>query len=106
MARTKGKGLFEELGRFLLFTWLLKKFHDYKGGISFGVGWGGIEAVVLMLMMIVPNIMFAFMMNAGTLEKTLAEQISTDQLATIKDTVLNNGVSLYLLACVERFFAA
>lgn len=99
-------GLFEELGRFLLFTWLLKKFHDYNGGISFGVGWGGIEAVVLMLMMIVPNILFAFMMNAGTLEKTLAEQIPTDQISAIKETVLNNGVSFYLLACVERFFAA
>lgn len=98
-------GLFEELGRFLLFTWLLKKFYDYKGGISFGIGWGGIEAVVLMLIMIVPNIMFALMMNAGTLEKTLAGQIPTDQLAAIKDNVLNNGVSFYLLACVERFFA-
>ncbi|MEH7072638.1 YhfC family intramembrane metalloprotease [Neobacillus drentensis] len=99
-------GSFEELGRFLLFTWLLKKYHNYKGGISFGVGWGGIEAIVLMLTMIVPNILFAFMINAGTLEQTLAGQIPTDQLTAIKDTVLSNGVSYYLLACVERFFAA
>lgn len=99
-------GIFEELGRFLLFTWLLKKFHDFKGGISFGVGWGGIEAVLLMLMMIVPNILFAMMMNTGTLEKSLAGQIPTGQIAAIKETVLNNGVSFYLLACVERFFAA
>ncbi|MCM3727054.1 YhfC family intramembrane metalloprotease [Neobacillus cucumis] len=98
-------GLFEELGRCLLFTWLLKKFHDYKGGISFGIGWGGIEAVLLMLTLIVPNIMFAFMINAGTLEKTLAGQMPVDQVAAIKETVLNNGVSFYLLACVERFFA-
>ncbi|MEH7094465.1 YhfC family intramembrane metalloprotease [Neobacillus vireti] len=98
-------GLFEELGRFLLFTWLLKKFHDYKGGISFGVGWGGIEAVVLMLTMIVPNILFAFMINAGTLEKSLGGQIPTDQLAMMKDAVLNNGIPYYLLAAVERFFA-
>ncbi|MEH7118972.1 YhfC family glutamic-type intramembrane protease [Neobacillus vireti] len=98
-------GVFEELGRFLLFAWLLKKFQDYKGGISFGVGWGGIEAVVLMLTMMIPNIMFAFMMNAGTLDKTMAGQIPAEQLAAIKDMVLNNGISFYLLACVERFFA-
>jgi len=98
-------GLFEELGRFLLFIWLLKKYHDYKGGISFGIGWGGIEAVVLMLTMIVPNILFAFMINAGTLEKSLGGQIPTDQLAIMKDSVLNNGVSYYILAAVERFFA-
>ncbi|PLS02405.1 YhfC family intramembrane metalloprotease [Neobacillus cucumis] len=98
-------GTFEELGRFLIFTWLLKKFYDYKGGISFGVGWGGMEAILLVLTMVVPTIMFAFMMNAGTLEKTMAGKIPTEQLAVIKDTVLNNGISFYLLGCVERFFA-
>jgi uncharacterized membrane protein YhfC len=54
-------GSFEELGRFILFTWLLKKYRDYKSGISFGIGWGGIEAVLLTLTMVVPNIIFAFM---------------------------------------------
>ncbi|GHH99532.1 YhfC family intramembrane metalloprotease [Neobacillus kokaensis] len=98
-------GVFEELGRFLLFTWLLKKYHDYKGGISFGIGWGGIEAIVLMLMIIVPNILFATMINAGTFEKSLAGQMPAEQMAAIKETVLNQGISFYLLACVERFFA-
>lgn len=99
-------GLFEELGRFLLFTWLLKKYHDYKGGISFGIGWGGIEAVVLMLTMLVPNIIFAFMINAGTFESSLGSSLPKEQLETVKESVLNNGVSYYLLGCVERFFAA
>lgn len=98
-------GLFEELGRFLLFTWLLKKFHDYKGGISFGIGWGGIEAVVVVLMIVVPNIIFAYMINAGTFESSLAGQIPADQLAAMKESVLNQGISFYLLGCLERFFA-
>jgi len=98
-------GIFEELGRFILFTWLLKKYLNYKGGLSFGIGWGGIEAVVLMLMIIVPNIIFAFLINAGTLESSLAAQIPADQLVTLKETVLNQGISFYMLACVERFFA-
>ena len=98
-------GLFEELGRFILFTWLLKKHLDFKGGISFGIGWGGIEAVVLMLTMILPNMIFAFMINAGTFETSLAGQVPSDQLSIIKETVLNQGVSYYLLGCVERFFA-
>lgn len=98
-------GLFEEFGRFILFTWLLKKFHTYKGGISFGVGWGGIEAVVLMLMMFVPNILFAFMINAGTFDSMLAAQLPSDQLASMKETLLNQGASFYLWAGVERFFA-
>lgn len=98
-------GIFEELGRFILLTWLLKKYLDYKGGLSFGIGWGGIEAVVLMLTIIVPNIIFAFLINAGTLESSLAAQIPADQLVTLKETVLNQGISFYMLVCVERFFA-
>jgi uncharacterized membrane protein YhfC len=99
-------GTFEELGRFLLFTWLLKKYHDYKGGISFGIGWGGIEAVVLMLMMMGTNIAYAVLINSGTFESTLGSQIPADQVAAIKDTVLSQGISFYLLSAVERFFAA
>jgi uncharacterized membrane protein YhfC len=99
-------GTFEELGRFLLFTWLLKKYHDYKGGISFGIGWGGIEAVVLMLMLMGTNIMYAVLINSGTFESTLGAKLSPDQIASIKDTVLSQGASYYFLAAVERFFAA
>ncbi len=98
-------GIFEEIGRFILFTWLLKKYHDYKDGISFGIGWGGIEAILLMLTMILPNIIFAFMINAGTFEKSLAGQMPADQLVTIKETLLSQGASHYLWGIFERFFA-
>jgi uncharacterized membrane protein YhfC len=98
-------GLFEELGRWLLFTWFLKKYLDYKGGVSFGIGWGGIEAVVLSLTMILPNIIFAFMMNAGVLDSTLGAQMPAEQLAMIKEMLLNAGVTASILGCVERLFA-
>ncbi|WP_423800556.1 YhfC family intramembrane metalloprotease [Neobacillus sp. SAB-20_R2A] len=97
-------GLFEELGRFILFTWLLKKFHDYKGGISFGIGWGGIEAILLMLMVCGQALVFSFMLNDGTFESSMA-QLPSDQLATIKEAVLNQGASFYYLAALERLFA-
>jgi len=99
-------GVFEELGRFVLFTWLLKKYLDYKGGISFGTGWGGIEAVALTLMMMVPNLIFATLINQGTFESSLGGKIPVEHLAMIKETLLNQGSSYYLLASVERFFAA
>ena len=98
-------GLFEELGRFIMFTWLLKKYRDFKSGVSFGIGWGGIEAILLTLMMIVPNIVFAFLINAGTLESSLKGQLPTEMIQSLKDGVLSHGASYYLLGCVERFFA-
>ena len=98
-------GLFEELGRFILFTWILKKYLNFRGGISFGIGWGGTEAVLLILITVLPNIIFAFMINAGIFETSLAAQVPSDQLLVIKETVLNQGVSFYLLGISERFFA-
>ncbi|WP_433747214.1 YhfC family intramembrane metalloprotease [Falsibacillus pallidus] len=98
-------GIFEEMGRFILFVWLLKKYRDYKSGISFGIGWGGIEAVILTLMIVLPNIIFAFMLNAGVLDSTIGKEMPAETLKTLKDGLLSNGVSFYLLACVERLAA-
>lgn len=40
-------GIFEEVGRFLFITHLLKKNRRYKDAIAFGVGHAGIEAVLI-----------------------------------------------------------
>jgi uncharacterized membrane protein YhfC len=98
-------GIFEELGRYILFIWLLRKYQDYKGGLSFGVGWGGIEAVVIALSTVVPFLIFATMMNAGTFDSMVGASLPIEQAATIKETLLNQGVSHYLWAIPERFFA-
>lgn len=98
-------GLFEEVGRFILFTWLLKKYLDYKGGLSFGVGWGGIEAVVLAFSTILPNVIFAFMINSGTFESAMAAQLPADQISMIKESLVNQNAIYYLYGVFERFFA-
>ena len=36
-------GLFEEVGRYLAFTTILKKRLDWKNAVAFGIGHGGIE---------------------------------------------------------------
>src|SRR5699024_7905221 len=37
-------GVFEEIGRFIGFRFLLKKFRSWKDGIAYGIGHGGIES--------------------------------------------------------------
>jgi uncharacterized membrane protein YhfC len=98
-------GFFEETGRFILFTWLLKKYHNYRSGISFGIGWGGAEAVLLTLTVVLPNLIFTFMINSGTLELKLGSQVSADAIHSLKEGVLSHGAFYYLLGCMERFFA-
>jgi uncharacterized membrane protein YhfC len=98
-------GIFEEMGRFILFVWLLKAYREYKHGIAFGAGWGGIEAIILPLMMALPNIIFSFMINAGTFETSLESQMTANQLVTLKETVVNQGAGFYYYGMVERFLA-
>ncbi|AIM16904.1 MULTISPECIES: YhfC family intramembrane metalloprotease [Neobacillus] len=98
-------GVFEELGRFLLFVWLLKKYHDYKSGISFGIGWGGIEAILLSLIIAGQRIILSLLLNAGVLEAAVGAQFPADQLAAVKDELVSKGASFYLLGSLERFFA-
>ena len=73
--------------------------------LDFQRGWGGIEVVLLILITVLPNIIFAFMINAGIFENSLAAQVPSDQLPILKEAVLNQGVSFYLLGIAERFFA-
>jgi len=40
-------GIFEELGRFVAFYYLLKKYRDYKDGLAYGIGHGGIESILV-----------------------------------------------------------
>mgnify|MGYP001953847013 CR=1 FL=1 len=98
-------GIFEEIGRFILFTWLLKKYQDYRSGLSFGIGWGGIEAVVITLMLIAPNLVFALMINSATFDTAMASQLPPDQITAIKDMLLTQGPGSYLWGIPERFFA-
>ncbi|MGM8212819.1 YhfC family intramembrane metalloprotease [Virgibacillus sp. W0430] len=98
-------GIFEEVGRFILFVWLLKKYRKYKDGISFGVGWAGIEAIIITFTLAIPLIIFSFSINAGTFESTIGQQLPEEQVAQIKEMIYTQGTAYYILACVERFFA-
>ncbi|MBA4347455.1 MAG: YhfC family intramembrane metalloprotease, partial [Clostridiales bacterium] len=59
-------GLFEETGRFLAFkTVLRKKRANNYNGLMYGAGHGGIEAVILLSVTMIINVIFSLQMNAG-----------------------------------------
>ena len=41
-------GIFEETGRFVAFRFFLKKYQDRKDAITYGIGHGGIEAILVL----------------------------------------------------------
>ncbi|TYR80494.1 YhfC family intramembrane metalloprotease [Priestia megaterium] len=60
---------FEEVGRFILILFLLKKYLDWKDGISYGIGHGGIEAVLVGGISAIQNVSTSLMINSGAFEK-------------------------------------
>lgn len=59
-------GIFEEVARFIACA-LLKKHRRYEDGIAFGLGHGGIEAVLLVGISLLYSIFIIFMYNNGQL---------------------------------------
>ncbi len=97
-------GIFEEGGRYIMMTYTLKKYRDWKDGLAFGLGHGGIEAILLVGVNSVIMLVFALMINYGTFDLMLNGE-GGEALAPIKDQLMNSSSTLLLLGGVERIGA-
>jgi uncharacterized membrane protein YhfC len=59
-------GVFEETARFLSFKLLKKKYKGIGTAVSYGIGHGGIEAILLAGLAMLSNIIVSLMANAGS----------------------------------------
>jgi uncharacterized membrane protein YhfC len=95
-------GVFEETARFIAFKTILKNNHQWKDGIAYGIGHGGIEAIIIGATFIVMGIMI----RTGTFDTILGQQVSADQAAQMKKLIIQNAAnSNLLLDIIERIFA-
>ncbi|MBP1154304.1 MULTISPECIES: YhfC family intramembrane metalloprotease [unclassified Paenibacillus] len=99
-------GIFEELGRYLGYRWLLRK-HELqrKDGLSYGLGHGGIEAVLIGGGLAISSMVMAFAINAGTFEQLVGHKAPAEQVAQFKEQLMNRDFWYYVLGGVERSFA-
>lgn len=95
-------GIFEELGRFIAFYFLLKKYQEYKDGLAYGIGHGGIESLLIGAAVSAQTLVFAFAINNGTFAKLIEK---APQLSAIQDALIHNPPYLYLFGGVERLVA-
>ncbi|KJE27998.1 hypothetical protein LG52_878 [Geobacillus kaustophilus] len=98
-------GLFEEIGRYVGFRWLLKQHRGYGDGLSFGLGHGGTEAVLLGVVGAVNVIVLASLIQSGSFDKTIAPSLPPRQVELIKEQVLHTPFAMYVLGGLERLFA-
>ncbi len=97
-------GLFEEIGRFLGFKLLLKNKLSWADGIAFGIGHGGIEAILLVGLSFINNIFYSLSINSGVFDSSIAPNLSSDVAYLIKTQLTNTPAHLFLAAGVERIF--
>ena len=103
-------GVFEETGRLVAFKTILKKRRNKETSISYGIGHGGFEVILLLGINYVTYIAYGLMINNGTFQGIIdqvaaqtPDQVSTiqtlaDQLAAV--SFADIGASMF-----ERVFA-
>lgn len=78
-------GIFEETGRYLAMKLCMKKNLNKQNAIMYGVGHGGIEAILLVGLSCISNLVVAITINSGVLTADLLKKsgldVSTYQLA-------------------------
>ena len=98
-------GLFELAGRFAV-AMLLRKKLTYRRALAAGLGHGGIEAMLIVGMAYINNLVFLALIQTGGFDafvaQTAAAGVDVTYLKTIPDTLAATPSVLYLLAGFER----
>ena len=101
--------LFEVAGRYA-FAKIMSRNLTFTKGFAAGLGHGGIEAMVLIGMTYISNLLYVAMINTGAIEGVIAQteamgvEVSSEVYALV-DTLVNSPAYLYLLAGYERILA-
>ena len=94
-------GIFEETGRFIAFNIIKKRYEGTGAGLSYGIGHGGIEALLLAGLPMVGLITMSLVVNSGN-----AIMLGGDPAVFAQISVLINSEStLFLASGVERIIA-
>jgi uncharacterized membrane protein YhfC len=100
-------GIFEETARFISFKILKRKYNSIGTGLAYGIGHGGIEAILLAGLSMIDAIIFSIILNAGDIE-TITGKLqgeTLEQINTQITTILTTSPYLFLVSGIERVFA-
>lgn len=103
-------GLFEFAGRFLVAKYIQKRGRlNYTVSLAAGLGHGGIEAIILVGMTYINNLVLIFMLRSGAFDAQVAQAaaagMDTAQLELMKQTLLSAPSITYFLGGFERILA-
>ena len=98
-------GIFEEVGRFIAFKFFLKKHHQWKGGFAYGIGHGGIEAILISGFTAINNLIYSILINKGTFDSLIGSKLPASTAKQLKSSLIDTHWSLFYISGIERCFA-
>ena len=97
-------GVFEEVGRFVMFKFLLKEDRQWKDGLGYGLGHAGIETILIGAFSYLNALIMSFAINSGTINNLLKNQDAT-AIETVKNSLVNVTLLETSMGIFERIFA-
>ena len=99
--------VFEETGRFLAMKYCMKKNLNKENSIMYGIGHGGIEAILIVGMSMVSNLVTSVMINSGQFEAVLNAQDETTRATTLSQVsaLWTTAPHLFFMGGIERISA-
>ncbi|MBQ6157916.1 MAG: YhfC family intramembrane metalloprotease [Thermoguttaceae bacterium] len=100
-------GFFEETGRFLAMKFLMKKTLSKENAVMYGIGHGGIEAVLVVGVTSVVNLVIAGMINLGKMDTFLSglNEPLKNHISALNSALLMTPAGLFYAAGIERIAA-
>ncbi len=98
-------GIFEETARLISFKYLIKDRNDITA-VTYGLGHGGIEAILIGGVSSLNAILYSNLINNGGFQSTMEKAlVSKDLISTTYDHFVNSSSILWLMPGVERVIA-
>ena len=100
-------GVFEETGRLVAFKLLLRKRKEPRESVMYGIGHGGMEAVLVCTMSMIVNIAFSVSINQSGLDALLASVPESGRaaLSATAENLMSMPAGIFLVSGVERIIA-
>ncbi|MBZ9687656.1 YhfC family intramembrane metalloprotease [Clostridium estertheticum] len=97
-------GIFEEVGRFVMFKFFLKNNRQWKDGLGYGLGHAGIETILIGALSYLNALIMSLAINSGTINNLLKNQ-NTAEIETVKNSLVNVTLLATSMGVFERVFA-
>lgn len=98
-------GVFEETGRFLCMKFLMKKNLTRENAVMYGAGHGGFEAVLLLGIASINNLVNSLLLNSGAFAAALSEDVNLEQAMEAVSPLATLPSWQFFLGGAERLMA-